>query len=114
MTAFNYDPDLVQCGRTALQTVKLTFGVCCYRAERTVQVDGNLRGLCVIEEAVHQVCLGLPGELPNPLVLALTNAAGEQLECTDELGRGIRWLNELLIAAEIAAIEPSGRGAGRG
>jgi hypothetical protein len=51
----NYDPNLVLCGRTAKQRVRLTFGSWDCRKTVEAAVSGNCRGLDVIECAVETV-----------------------------------------------------------
>lgn len=49
----DYDPNLNFCGRTTVQTVKLTFGQWDYRLTLETKVGGNCSGLTVIQAAVE-------------------------------------------------------------
>ncbi len=109
----NYDPNLTNSGRTAKQTVKLTFGMWEYRAERTVEVGGNCTGLTVIESAIYnayeelpKISDGMGSKLPG---IVLTRPGGTEedgLSCTDDEDEGDDWLKDMLIGAEIIAIRP--------
>lgn len=56
----NYDPNMVNSGRTATQRVRLTFGVWDYRKTMDVLVRGNITGLQVIEAAIDNAYAELP------------------------------------------------------
>lgn len=100
----NYDPNLTNSGRMARQTVKLTFGKWMYRAEHSVLVGGNCTGLTVIESAVSALLQTLYGERKFATII-LTNESGVQLVCADEELDHEDWLKDMLIGAEIIAIE---------
>ena len=108
----NYDPNLTNSGRTAKQTVKLTFGMWEYRAERTVEVGGNCTGLTVIESAIGNLYEDLPnlsdgmGSMVPGIVMADPNDADKELCCTDDEDQGDDWLKDMLIGAEIIDIRP--------
>lgn len=107
-TRMDYDPNLVLCGRHADQRVKLTFGNWDYRAEFTVTVGGNCRGLTVIESAVGMVYDRLPVSRGKWQLaeLILTRVNGDRLSCEDDADKGEEWLKDMLIGAEIISIEP--------
>lgn len=111
----NYDPNLTNSGNMADQTVKLTFGLWCYRAERTVIVGGNCRGFDVIKSAIRIAYDNLESEEIRPFGesrtvdvarITLTNRDGDEMECEDEEEGYEDWLGNMLIGAEIVAIEP--------
>ena len=108
----NYDPNLTNSGRMAMQTVRLTFGLWEYRREMEVQVGGNCTGLTVIESAVEQAYeklerLGVYLSDETYAVIYMDSADGtESMECADEDDEGEDWLKDMLIKAEIVSIEP--------
>lgn len=109
MTRINYDPNLTNSGNMAKQTVKLTFAMWEYRAERTVVVGGNCNGLSVIESAVDQVFEELEykeqgGDCYTRIIL--TDEVGDTLLCEDDELKYSDWLKDMLIGAEIINIEP--------
>lgn len=114
----DYDPNLTSSGRMARQTVRLTFGLWRYRTQAEVVVGGNCTGLSVIQAAVSMVY----DELPYTLVrhetldaeeacarIELRDPDGTVLTVEDHEFKGELWLEEMLIAAEITAIEPGVR-----
>lgn len=103
----NYNPNLVNCGRMARQTIRLTFGMWDYRAEKETTVGGNCLGLEVIETAVENVYDRLPEDSHGYEVkeIILKNNAGDELICRDDEDRADDWLKEMLVKAEIVAIE---------
>jgi len=112
-TAMNYDPNLVLCGRRAVQTVRLTFGVWDYRAVMEVDVGGNCTGLTVIDCAVgiaydqlEQRSIYGSDDTYAVITLAKAGEAEADMECEDDEGHGEEWLKDMLIAAEITAIRP--------
>lgn len=103
----DYDENMVLCGRTARQVVRLTFGSGKYRADRLEAVGGNCTGLSVIEAAVEAAYDNLtivPAYGPQ---IRLKDSDGNILICEDEDDRGDEWLRRMLISAEIISIEPS-------
>ena len=100
----NYDPNIVNCGRMANQTVRLTFGTWDYRAERECVVGGNCAGLDVIDTAVLGVYESLR-EGRYGKEITLKNDAGEELLCSDDEDEEEDWLKKMLVKAEIVAIE---------
>lgn len=103
----NYDHNMVFCGRMARQTVRLTFGMWDYRAEKETTVGGNCLGLEVIETAVENVYDRLPEDKHGYEVkeIILKNDAGNELLCRDDEDRDYDWLKDMLIKAEIIKIE---------
>lgn len=113
MADMNYDPNLVLCGRRAIQNVRLTFGIWDYRAVMEVQVGGNCTGLTVIDAAVGIAYdqleqRGTYGSNSTYAVILMTKLGenGECMECEEENNGGKDWLEDMLIAAEITAIRP--------
>jgi len=111
--AMNYDQNLVLCGRMAVQTVRLTFGVFDYRAVMEVEVGGNCTGMTVIDCAVGIAYdqleqRGIYGSDDTYAVITLAEAGEAEggTECVDDEGRCEEWLKDMLIAAEITAIRP--------
>lgn len=109
----NYDPNMTMCGRTAKQTVRLTFGQWKYRESFEVTIGGNLTGLDVISCDIEQLYESLPYEEvlnddTGEIDIMATIQVGE-LECMDEDILGEAWLAGMLIAAEILSIEPDGK-----
>lgn len=105
----NYDPNLTNSGKMAVQTVKLTFASWEYRAERTVEVGGTCKGFSVIESAVYRAWEGLEFDQCGNVEYAnitLTDSKGEELICEDDDDRGEDWLKDMLISAEIISIIP--------
>lgn len=105
----NYDPNLTNSGRMATQCVKLIFAEWDYRAEVTVKVGGNCRGLSVIKAAVSNAFDALKfdeyeGKEYSEITLKKPN--GDELRVVDEELNGEGWLEDMLIAAEIISIEP--------
>lgn len=107
----NYDPNLTLCGRVALQTVRLTFGLWTYRRQIEVQVGGNCTGLSVIDTAVESAYEQLLGDHPVACI-EMTDAEGNTLSTCDDEERDYEWMKDMLVAAEITAIEPSSFGDG--
>lgn len=113
MADMNYDPNLVLCGRRAIQNVRLTFGLWEYRAVMEVEVGGNCTGMTVIDCAVGIAYdqleqRGIYGSDDTYAVITLVKAgeAGAEMECEDDEGNFDEWLKDMLIAAEITAIRP--------
>src|SRR5690348_7770943 len=96
----NYDPNMTCSGRTAKQTVRLTFGVWEYRKTMEATVGGNCTGLNVIECAVHQAFRELPTFKvfdEECAYIELPNAEGDSLRCNDDDDRGEDWLKDMLV-----------------
>lgn len=100
----NYDPNMTNSGRMAKQTVKLTFQLWEYKTEIEEVVGGNCTGLTVIEAAITNAYDRLAPDRGVPIIM-LTNSNGDQLECGDEEDKGEDWLGDMLVKAEITAIE---------
>ncbi|MDE5897896.1 MAG: DUF5406 domain-containing protein [Treponemataceae bacterium] len=101
----NYDQNLVFCGGMARQTVRLTFGMWEYRAEKETIVAGNCLGLEVIAAAVESVYERLPENGHGAKELVMKNDEGTSLQCYDEEEEGEDWLKNMLVKAEIVSIE---------
>lgn len=99
----DYDPNMVTSGRMAKQVVRLTFADWKYRAEMTVTMGGNCRGLDIIRYAVERAFDELAGG-NDFAALVMTDAEGNTL--TDDEGEDEEWLMNKLIKAEIVSIEP--------
>lgn len=106
----NYDPNYTLCGRMAKQTVRLTFGQWRHRGTFDVSVSGNITGLEVIRAAVDSLFESLStvpffndetGENDKMSTISLG-----RLQCMDDDLRREEWLADMLISAEIIAIEP--------
>lgn len=104
----NYDPNLTNSGRMAKQVVRLTFGQWQWRRTLEVTVGGNCTGFDVIDTAVNNAWEELPAADYDDEIARITllNADGDELYCEDDEGRGVDWLRDMLIAAEIVSIEP--------
>lgn len=100
----DYDPNITCSGRFAKQTVKLVFGQWDYRAEFTQVVGGNCTGLSVIDCAIGSVNDSLEKE-GSIYYFIMKNEAGEEMQVSDDEDRGLEWLNDMLISAEIISIE---------
>ena len=103
----NYDPNMTSSGRMAKQTVRLTFGCWDYRKTVETVVGGNCTGFNVIDTAVGRVYEELPEE--RGAVYIVLERGDDTLYCDADEERGEEWLRDMLIAAEIVAIEPDGR-----
>lgn len=103
-TVMNYDPNLVLCGRMALQRVRLVFGQWQYRAEMTIEVGGNCTGLDVIDAAVSNAFDQLLEDDGQARISMFK--ADDELICDDDEDRGEDWLKGMLIAAEILSLVP--------
>lgn len=104
----NYDPNMTNSGRMAKQTVRLTFGQWEYRKTMEAVVGGNCTGLTVIECAVRHAYEELTTRIWRDCKYAhieLVNKAGDMLDCEDDEDRCEDWLQDMLIGAEIVAIE---------
>jgi hypothetical protein len=104
----NYDPNLTNSGRMAIQVVRLTFGM--WESRKTVDttVGGNCNGLQIIDNAVGRIYDELPDRFDCPYII-LDSPNGDTLECSDDEEKGEDWLKDMLIAAEIISIEPKPR-----
>ena len=105
----DYDPNLTYSGKMADQTVRLVFGQWKYRAEMTVVVGGNCRGLDVIKTAVssaHEKLEYTTYRGNDYAKIMLTDSEGNSLECEDEEFDCEDWLGEMLLSAEIIKIAP--------
>lgn len=112
-TEMNYDPNLVLCGRRAIQAVRLTFGIWNYRAVMEVDVGGNCTGMTVIDCAVsiaydqlEQRCIYGSDDTYAVITLVKAGDAQIEMECEDDEGHRDEWLKDMLVAAEIIAIRP--------
>lgn len=112
-TVMDYDPNLTNSGRMAVQTVRLTFAQWDYRLDCTVEVRGNLRGSSVHQAAVRNLFDELlkAAECQNPRFpiasITLKRASdGGELICDDDEDQGEDWLGDMLIAAEVLSIRP--------
>jgi len=107
----NYDPNLTSSGRMAKQLVRLTFQKWGYKAEFTVEVDGNCTGLSVIERAVESALDSyyapdnIPVDAGHFFIVELKNSEGVVLICAGE-GKDGDWLKDMLVKAEITSIDP--------
>lgn len=104
----NYDPNLTNSGRMAKQTVRLTFAQWEYRKTIETEVGGNCTGLTVIECAVDNIYDQLPTDRHDCvyLVMEATDGSGDTLTCEDDEDQGDDWLKDMLVCAEIVAIQP--------
>ncbi len=101
----NYDPNLVSCGRRATQTVRLTFQRWGYTHTATVNVGGNCTGMTVMDCAIGMVFDNLD-EVRGESFIVMTNESGEELEVSDDDLKYRRWLEGMLVGAEILDIQP--------
>ena len=97
----DYDPNLNYCGKTTIQTVKLTFAQWDYRLTIETKVSGNCSGLSVIRAAIENVA-------DDNDSLDFVRPDGEVLTVEQEDDE-ISWLANMLICAEIVDIVPSER-----
>ena len=102
----NYDPNMTNSGRMAKQTVKMTFQQWGYTADMIEIVGGNCSGMDVIDCAVENAYESLQEDRGCPYII-LTDAEGNTLQCEDDEDKGEYWLKEMLVKAEITAIEAS-------
>lgn len=100
----DYDPNLTNSGRRAIQTVRLVFALWEYRYETTVSIGGNCRGLSVIKAAIAAVFESLWNEARGVAVMVLTKP-GDDTMTNDELSDEDD-LERDLIFAEIVSITP--------
>ena len=100
----NYDPNLVG-GRIAKQTVRLTFGMWDYRAEKEVVVYGNCLGLEVIDSAVIGAYNNLAADKYGTKEITMKNDASKELLCCDDEDEEEEWLKKMVVKAEIIEIE---------
>lgn len=101
----NYDPNLVNCGRMASQTVRVTFGIWDYRTEKETVIDGNCMGMDVIEAAMEAAYNYLPSDKYGAKEILMKNDTGEELLCSDDEDEESDWLKRMLVKAEIVGIE---------
>lgn len=113
MEHFNYDPNLFCSGNRAKQSIRITFGMWHYRKVMEVDFHSNISGLDAIKCAVEHILDGLPrvgcspaDQIPR-IVLEAEN--GDTLICDDDEDQWDVWLFQMVIAAEIIAVQPSGR-----
>jgi hypothetical protein len=114
----NYDPNLTNSWRMAIQTVRLTFAMWEYRKTMEVEVGGNCTGLAVIDCAVGIAYeqleqRGLYGSQETMAFMDMPSLTDpdDVLECDEgsegwDRLRGEDWLKDMLISAEIIAIRP--------
>lgn len=100
----NYDPNDATDMRT-VHVVEMTFQQWDYRTTRTARVGGNVTGLsdnleCALSNLYDELADGL--SVP---CLKLLNEAGDTLDCEDDEDRQDEWLKDLLVKAEIVAVE---------
>jgi len=100
----NYDPNMTSSGRMAKQTVKMTFQQWNYKAEIEKVVGGNCTGMTVIGHAVGMAYETLEEVNMTPFILMI-NGDGDRLHCGDDEEEGEDWLRDMLVKAEITAIE---------
>lgn len=108
-TTMNYDPNLTNSGRMAIQLVKLTFASWEYRGQMTIEVGGNCTGLTVIKSAVGSAFDALDEKRESerrPVAIVLTNETGDTLTVEDDDNKGEDWLSDMCIGAEIVSIKP--------
>lgn len=102
----NYDPNMTLSGRMAKQTVRLTFQQWEYKVEMVEHVGGNCTGMTVIDCAIGNAYASLSNDRGVPYII-LTDAGGNTLQCHDDEDKGEDWLKDMLVKAEIIAIEAS-------
>lgn len=111
----DYDPNLTNSGRMAIQTVRLTFGLWESRKEIEVKVGGNCTGLAIIDAAISNAYDKLErrsiyGSDGSYAVMYFEHpVTGDSLECEDEEDEDEEWLKDMLIKAEIVDIQPDER-----
>lgn len=96
----DYNPTI----KWSKQKVRVTFGIWKYRATKEGEVNGNCRGLSVIESAIEDIFEELETE-DEHAVIELTDPKGNVLVDRDDYGDGSAWLTDLVVSAEIIAIE---------
>lgn len=97
----NFDPNMNLSGEMSYKTFRLTFGLWTYRATKEVTVGGNCAGLSSLDAAVGAIYEEIADE-----GITMTKENGEKLLTCDDEEQGERWLMDMLIAAEIIAVEP--------
>ena len=105
MTLETYDPNLVLSGRSATQTVRLTFQQWEYTAVLEVSIGGTCTGLTVIESAIDAVFCGLSSDGRDIPYLIMTDTHGSELIAADDDDCEEEWLSTMLVKAEIVKVE---------
>lgn len=101
----NYDPNLVNCGRMADQTVEITFGCWDSKITMITTVGGNCLGFTIIESAIENIYDTLNMNSDNVVYIILKDDNGDTLECSDDEDRGSDWLKDMVISASIIDIK---------
>jgi len=102
----DFDPNLINSGRMALTTVRLTLAQWEYRAVIEVNVRGNIGGLDVLEQAADQAWEGLDPHPSDPEIgmLTLTSLSGNTLTVADDEEEGVDWFRSLIVGFEIIGL----------
>lgn len=109
----NFDPNMVACGRVVKQTVRLTFVCWRYRGTFEVAVRGNITGLDAIRYAVETLYESLPSVVvtdddDRECDMEMVTIELDGITCADDDLRGVEWLADMLVSAEIIRYEPDG------
>jgi len=109
----NYDPNLMLSGKMAKQTIVLKFQMWDYTKTVEHTVTGNIPGFLAIEGAVSAFYETLPtvrilteAGFEDAVEIVLENPTGDTMTCEDGELEGEDWLKDMLVSAEIIAIEP--------
>lgn len=103
----DFDPNLTMCGRVAKFVVRLTFATWEYRKVVEVEMTTNMTGLDLIEYAAEKAWeqLECSEDAPEQACMIMTDAEGNTMHCQDEDERGVDWLYDYIICAEIISVE---------
>lgn len=105
MTLETYDPNLVLSGRSATQTVRLTFQQWEYTAVLEVAIGGTCTGLSVIESAIDAVFCDLPRGVHDVPYVTMSDKDGNEFIAEDDDDHEEEWLSAMLVKAEIVKAE---------
>ena len=105
MTLETYDPNLVLSGRSATQTVRLTFQQWEYTVTEEVSVGGSCGGMSVMETALEYVYDRLPVDDHGYASLVMKDANQNELTVDDDDDGQYDWLRDMLVKVEIIKVE---------
>ncbi|EAB7739666.1 hypothetical protein B5864_16705 [Salmonella enterica] len=108
----DFNPNMMACGRAVKQTVRLTFGCWRYRGTFEFEVGGNITGLDAIRYAVEILYESLPSVVVKDgnreCDMEMVTIELDGITCADDDLRGVEWLADMLVSAEIIRYEPDG------
>jgi hypothetical protein len=99
-----YSPN-IKWGHQHVEVVLMQWG---YSKTIKVDVGGNCHGMSVIDCAAGIICDQLydEAEVDGAITLVLENAAGDTLLCEDEEDRGLDWIKDMIVSAQIVGWTP--------